>query len=140
MVMRKRITDPYGASEDEYRKFRKNGPPKAAPRKPSLEERRHFVAALKAIPMGQVFERSRFFRTIVDHHASKTYELWGQTLYIYPRYLHMTDNRVRCTGVMIGRLTVDQFNRRASTILSGENQQLWYGQVIYWLQDTVYGG
>ena len=138
MVMRKRITDPYGASEDEFQRFRKNGPPKASPRKPSLQEREAFVRALKQVPMGEVMDRNRFNRTVVDVFAPKTFVIWGQTLYIWPRSHHLPNDKVKCTGAMVGRLNPDERNRKGMMLLTDEDQRRWYGQVIYWLEETVY--
>ena len=139
MVIRRRITDPYGSTEDEFQRFRKEGPPKAPPRKPSLEEREPFVRALKRVPMNAVMDRPTFFRSVVDYYAQRKFTVWGQTLYIYPRYQHLTDNRVKCTGAMVGRLNPDTRNRRATMILAEDDQLVWYGRVIYWIAETVYG-
>lgn len=138
MVIRKRITDPYGNTEDEFQRFIRSGPPKVAPRKPTLQEREPFVRALKLVPMNRVMDRGLFFRTVIDVYSSKQFTIWGQVLYIWPRYHHLPDDRVKCTGAMIGRLNKDDRNRRASMIVDEDDQCKWYGRVLYWLQDTVF--
>lgn len=140
MVIRKRITDPYGSSEDEFQKFRRSGPPKASPKKPSLAERESFVRALKLVPMGETMHRSDFFHTVLDRYSGVTFDIWGQHLYIWPRYQHLPNDRVRCTGTMVGRLNPDARNRKATTVLTSDDQNKWYGQIIYWIEETCYNG
>ena len=139
MAIRPRISDPYGAKAKQFERILKEGRPPSAPKKPSAVEREPVMRALKDYPLTKRFERHDFFRKIADYYAQEKFEIWGQTIYIMPGYIHLDEVYVRCTEPTIGRVNPNRHGVRPMLRLKGE-ARTWYSQVLHWIEDTEFDG
>ncbi len=91
MPIMKRISDPYGDDIKRLLRERREGKPPPPPRKPTYKERQPFIRDLKAVPVGKRFERGTFMELVIDKYINKTYDIWGQAIYLYPDYMSLNE-------------------------------------------------
>jgi hypothetical protein len=139
MPIRKRISDPYSDDVKRVEKRMREGAPPPCPKKPDAATREPFVKALKAVPVGEEFDRQTFFRRIVDNYLITKYEIWGQSLFIMPGYLSIDERFVRCTGCTVARINPNKRGVKPRLNLRGE-PRTWYTQVLRWIEETEYDG
>jgi hypothetical protein len=139
MPIRPRLTKPDGDEYKEFTRFMKEGPRPKPPRKPSKAERQPFIDALMQVPLYKKYKRRAFNRLVIDKYITRTFNVYGKTLYIYPRYHSVDDECVRCTGALVGTVETDRHGRKISFFPDGD-PRTWYAQVLNYLDEKFYGG
>jgi hypothetical protein len=139
MPIRKRVTDPYSQEYKDFNRYMVQGKPPTAPRKPTSEERKPFFDAIHSMPVGRTVSHEVFYKQYTLPFLKCTYILWGVELAIYPVAIRQSDGSHRFTGCQVAMVRPSRCGKFPLKRLNGD-KDAWYGEVIRWIQDTIYGG
>jgi hypothetical protein len=138
MAIRPRITNPYSDDVKQFEKRMKEGPAPKAPRKPTAEERKPLLDALHAVQVGVALTPAEWRNRYVLPSLHKTYDVWGVKLALYPTATLNSKGKHVLTGVLVIQVERNGRGVQPKKQLYGPKRELWYGEIIRWLEDTKY--